>query len=161
MKNAGEFAKDWGEKRQFELFIGEETFPYFYSCSFGNFKTARLLIFNTTLSRIFFSFYFILNERFKQDKGSARQNCSFTSKSNRPSSISLDLLAARKGRLIISSGGKIWTQDKAYLCSASKPPSLLLNQEAPSLPVTERPALQEKSCMKSKEDASDGEAMRY
>lgn len=65
MKNAGEFVKDWGEKRQFELFIGEETFPYFYSCSFGNFKTARLLIFNTTLSRIFFSFYFILNERFK------------------------------------------------------------------------------------------------
>ena len=58
-----------GGERQFELFIGEETFPYFYSCSFGNFKSVRLLIFNTTLSRISFSFYFILNERFKPSTG--------------------------------------------------------------------------------------------
>lgn len=69
MKYAGEFAKDWGKKRQFELFIGKETFPYFYSCSFRNLKWVKLLIFYTTLSRISFSFYFMLNERFKLSTG--------------------------------------------------------------------------------------------
>lgn len=58
-----------------------------------------------------------------QDKGNARQIRSVTSKFNQPNYPSLALLAARIGRLIISSGDKIWTQaHKTYPCSASKPP---------------------------------------
>ena len=50
------------------LFWGRNI-PIFLQLFLWDFKSVRLLIFNTTLSRVSFSFYFILNERFKPSTG--------------------------------------------------------------------------------------------
>ena len=79
------------------------------------------------------SYYFILNEMFKPSTGIEPESprirgmlARFALSPPNSTSPAIPVLPSwqpEKVRLIISSGDKIWTQaDKAYPCSASKPP---------------------------------------